>query len=136
MNRTGATNGPFSPTFDKLDSVFPPRKNVLLESKNASFPVDPEAVIVTKRFVFSGTTISKLRSKAGSVHGEHIRVTLVASLIWKALISVDQMKTGRLRDCLLAPAMNLRGKAGSCTRIKKLVWERVGSVSNLVFANR
>ncbi|GKB95990.1 hypothetical protein Tco_0982127, partial [Tanacetum coccineum] len=31
----------------------------------------------------------------------------------KALISLDQVKSGTVRDCLLAPTMNLRGKAGS-----------------------
>ncbi|GJX83274.1 hypothetical protein Tco_0332755 [Tanacetum coccineum] len=31
----------------------------------------------------------------------------------KALISLDQVKSGTVRDCLLAPTINLRGKAGS-----------------------
>nr|GEW18658.1 acetyl-CoA-benzylalcohol acetyltransferase-like [Tanacetum cinerariifolium] len=47
------------------------------------------------------------------INGKRSRVKLVAALIWKALISADQVKSGTVRDCLLAPAMNLRGKAGS-----------------------
>ncbi|GJW96603.1 acetyl-CoA-benzylalcohol acetyltransferase-like protein [Tanacetum coccineum] len=44
-------------------------------------------------------------AKTGSVNGKHSRVTLVVALLWKALISLDQLKTGS--------TMNLRGKAGS-----------------------
>ncbi|KAM0012345.1 putative vinorine synthase [Helianthus debilis subsp. tardiflorus] len=75
--------------------------------------VDQEAMVVTKRFRFNGTSMSKLRAKSGSANGQHTRVTLVASLIWKALITVDQVKCGSLRNRLLAPAMSLRGKASS-----------------------
>ncbi|KAJ0700517.1 putative vinorine synthase [Helianthus annuus] len=114
MNRGGGSNmsGSFEPTFDKLDLLFPPMK---VSSRGHSLvSVDQEAMVVTKRFRFNGTSISKLRAKSGSANGQqHTRVTLVASLIWKALIAVDQVKCGSLRNCLLAPAMSLRGKASS-----------------------
>lgn len=110
-NRKGDSNGAFRPSFDNMASLFPPRE--ISSSKYSLIPNDPEAIIVTKRFVFNGDTISKLREKASSPNRKHSRVTLVASLIWKALISIDQVKSGSFRDCLLAPAINLRGKAGS-----------------------
>ncbi|KAM0012342.1 putative vinorine synthase [Helianthus debilis subsp. tardiflorus] len=75
--------------------------------------VDQPPVIITKRYVFNETAISNLRAKASSENSKHSRVTLVSSLIWKALITVDQVKSGRLRENLLAPTINLRGKTGS-----------------------
>ncbi|PWA72917.1 Chloramphenicol acetyltransferase-like domain-containing protein [Artemisia annua] len=110
-NRTGISNGAYAPSFDNLALSFPPKKSSSL--KHSPIKVDQKALVVTKRFVFNETTISKLRKKAGSINRKYSRVTLVAALIWKALISVDQVKSGTIRDCLLAPAMNLRGKAGS-----------------------
>lgn len=110
MNRTGHINDAFCPSFDNLDSIFPPKEISSLEK--SVITNEPQAKIVTKRFVFNGTTISKLREKAGSSNCKHSRVTLVSSLIWKALISVDQIKSGSFRNCLLAPAINFRGKVG------------------------
>ncbi|XP_076954830.1 limonoid 21-O-acetyltransferse-like isoform X2 [Bidens hawaiensis] len=111
MNREGANNGAFAPTFDNLDHMFTPMSNS--SPGHSSDPVDQEAVIVTKRFRFNGSSISKLRAKTGSLNGEHSRVTLVTSLIWKALITVDIIKSGSLRDCMLTVAINFRGKASS-----------------------
>ncbi|MFS7979282.1 putative transferase [Helianthus anomalus] len=113
MNRGGGgnINASFEPTFDKLDLLFQPMK--VSSCGHSLVSVDQEAMVVTKRVRFNGTSISKLRAKSGSANGQHTRVTLVASLIWKALIAVDQVKCGSLRNCLLAPAMSLRGKASS-----------------------
>ncbi|KAJ9538069.1 LOW QUALITY PROTEIN: hypothetical protein OSB04_030802 [Centaurea solstitialis] len=111
INNKGYGNGAFRPSFDNMASLFPPRE--ISSSEHSLVPSDPEAIIFTKRFEFTGKTISKLRAKAGSTKRKHSRVTLVASLIWKALIDIDQVKSGSFRDCLLAPAINLRGKAGS-----------------------
>ncbi|XP_076940526.1 limonoid 21-O-acetyltransferse-like [Bidens hawaiensis] len=111
MNREGGDNGSFAPTFDNLDQMFLPTKDSIFE--DSSILVEKEDMIVTKRFRFNVTSISKLRAKAGLMNGEHSRVTLVASLIWKTLIAIDQVKCGIVRNCLLAPAMNFRGKASS-----------------------
>nr|XP_043625976.1 pelargonidin 3-O-(6-caffeoylglucoside) 5-O-(6-O-malonylglucoside) 4'''-malonyltransferase-like [Erigeron canadensis] len=111
-NRTRPSNGPFSPSFDNLDSLFRPREN--LSNEHSPVSVELENITVTKRFVFDRTAIRKLRSKTGLENStKHSRVTLVASLVWKALILIDKVNCGRFRDCLLAPAMNLRGKVGS-----------------------
>ncbi|KAJ0700516.1 putative vinorine synthase [Helianthus annuus] len=111
MNHACGGDGAFAPTYDKLDHLFPPVTNS--SPGHSSDPVDQEAIVVTKRFLFNGTSISKLRAKAGSAKGEHTRVTLVASLLWKALIAIDRVKSGSFRDCLLMVAINLRGKASS-----------------------
>nr|XP_043625268.1 acetyl-CoA-benzylalcohol acetyltransferase-like [Erigeron canadensis] len=108
LNRTGQTSGAFSISFDNLDSVFPPKE---IESFEDSPVIDKsQTKIVTKRFVFNGSIISKLRAKSGPRNPRHSRVTLVAAIIWKAIISVDQVKSGSLRNSVLAPAINLRGK--------------------------
>ncbi|GJW96602.1 acetyl-CoA-benzylalcohol acetyltransferase-like protein [Tanacetum coccineum] len=109
-NRTGCISDAFCPTFDNLASLFQPR--VISSMEQSHVTNEPLPKIVTKRYVFNGSIISKLKEKAGSDYGKHSRVTLVAALIWKALISVDQLKSGSLRNCILAPAINLRGKIG------------------------
>ncbi|GJX83273.1 acetyl-CoA-benzylalcohol acetyltransferase-like protein [Tanacetum coccineum] len=110
-NRTGCISDAFCPTFDNLASLFQPR--VISSMEQSHVTNEPLPKIVTKRYVFNGSIISKLKEKDGSDYGKHSRVTLVAALIWKALISVDQLKSGSLRNCILAPAINLRGKIGS-----------------------
>ncbi|XP_071716817.1 limonoid 21-O-acetyltransferse-like [Rutidosis leptorrhynchoides] len=110
MTRTGVSNGAFSPSFDNLDSVFPPKQIPSLGISNTD---EKHAKIVTKRFVFNKNTISMLREKTGSPNRRHSRVTLVSALIWKALMTIDQVKSGTLMNGLLAPAISLRGKVGS-----------------------
>ncbi|KAL8188965.1 hypothetical protein R6Q57_029485 [Mikania cordata] len=111
MNRTGCSNGSYAPSFDNLGSIFPPMDIPLLEPEPIKF--DPKPVILTKRYVFNKTAISNLRVKAGPYNTTCSRVTLVSSLIWNTLITIDHVKSGRFRDCLLVPAMSLRGKIGS-----------------------
>ncbi|KAK9071061.1 hypothetical protein SSX86_009629 [Deinandra increscens subsp. villosa] len=114
-NRIGSGNGAYHPSFDHLERIFRPLDISNISShEHSPVTVEQETDIVTKWYVFNGTAISNLRAKAGSESAKHSsRVTLVSSLIWKALIDVDRVKTGRFRDCLLAPAMTLRGKIGS-----------------------
>nr|GEY31442.1 acetyl-CoA-benzylalcohol acetyltransferase-like [Tanacetum cinerariifolium] len=90
INRTGGSTGAFFPSFDNLVAFFPPMEVPL--SNYPPIPSDPEAIIVNKRFLFDGTTISKLRAKAGSSNRRHSQVTLVTAVIWKALISIDSSK--------------------------------------------
>ncbi|KAD6795381.1 hypothetical protein E3N88_06277 [Mikania micrantha] len=111
MNRTGCSNGSYAPSFDNLGFIFPPLDIPLLEPEPIKF--DPKPVILTKRYVFNKTAISNLRAKAGPNNTTCSRVTLVTSLIWNTLITIDHVKSGRFRDCLLVPAMSLRGKIGS-----------------------
>ncbi|KAL4588550.1 hypothetical protein LXL04_001442 [Taraxacum kok-saghyz] len=115
-NRTGGSDGDFSPSFDNLDSFFPPT-NISSSNHSLKIPNNPESIVLLKKkFVFNGSSISKLRAKinpSSILHRGYSRVTLVASLIWKTLISIDKVNNGSFRDCLLAPALNLRGKVGS-----------------------
>ncbi|KAI5661358.1 hypothetical protein M9H77_20681 [Catharanthus roseus] len=103
-----------SPNFT-VPSIFPSRQELgrvypELGASNLS--------IVTRRFTFKGSLISKFRNKFretfGSRNNHHhqpSRVTVVTAVIWKALINVSQQKHGHLRPSLLSPAMSLRGKA-------------------------
>nr|XP_016433269.1 PREDICTED: acetyl-CoA-benzylalcohol acetyltransferase-like [Nicotiana tabacum] len=74
-----------------------------------------EVKIVTRRFLFDETEISRLKDlfKEKATTDQEIqptRVTLVTAVIWKALISVAQAKHGQLRPSLLVIVINLRGR--------------------------
>ncbi|GJZ99561.1 acetyl-CoA-benzylalcohol acetyltransferase-like protein [Tanacetum coccineum] len=110
INRTGCIDDAFSPCFDNVVTLFPPK---VVPSIKQTPITNPQPKMVSKRYMFSGTILSKLRAKAGLPDRKHSRVTLVTALIWKALINVDKSKTGSLRNYIMAPAINLRGKVGS-----------------------
>ncbi|XP_058195435.1 pelargonidin 3-O-(6-caffeoylglucoside) 5-O-(6-O-malonylglucoside) 4'''-malonyltransferase-like [Rhododendron vialii] len=65
--------------------------------------------VVTRRFVFDGTSIKSLKAKVG---GTKTRVELVSALIWRALIGVSQAKHGYLRAYQLVQPTGLRRKIG------------------------
>ncbi|KAK1417599.1 hypothetical protein QVD17_26729 [Tagetes erecta] len=111
MNRTGRSDAAYIPSFDNLATLFPPMEVSSLDHHPPN-TLDAKPVILTKSYVFNGAAISNLRAKASSENSKHSRVTLVTALIWKALISIDQVKSGHGRDCLLAPAIMLRRKKG------------------------
>ncbi|KAK9071064.1 hypothetical protein SSX86_009632 [Deinandra increscens subsp. villosa] len=115
VNRIGSENVTYRPSFDHLERIFQPLDISNISShEHSPVAVEQKPVMLTKRYVFNGTAISNLRAKAGPESSKQsTRVTLVSSLIWKALIDVDRVKTGRFRDCLLSPAISLRGKRES-----------------------
>ncbi|PWA72918.1 Chloramphenicol acetyltransferase-like domain-containing protein [Artemisia annua] len=109
INRTGCSDDAFSPSFDKMVTLFPPE----VVPSIVQIPVsNPQSKMVSKRYMFSGTILSKLRAKAGSPDCKHSRVTLVTAVIWKALIGVDKLNCGSVRNYIMSPAINLRGKVG------------------------
>lgn len=110
INRTGCIDDAFSPSFDKMVTLFPPKVVPSIEQIPVS---NAQPKMVSKRYMFTGTILSKLRAKAGSPDRKHSRVTLVTALIWKALIGVDKLNCGSVRNYIMAPAINLRGKVGS-----------------------
>ncbi|TXG65487.1 hypothetical protein EZV62_006762 [Acer yangbiense] len=82
-----------------------------------SIPVleDNWTKLITKRFVFNGDAISKLKAKvmasSGSATKRHpSRVEVVTACIWKARMRVAQAKHGHSRPSLLTLAYNFRGK--------------------------
>ncbi|TXG65486.1 hypothetical protein EZV62_006761 [Acer yangbiense] len=82
-----------------------------------SIPVleDNWTKLITKRFVFNGDAISKLKAKVmascGSAAIRHpSRVEVVTAFIWKARMRVAQAKHRHSRPSLLTLAYNFRGK--------------------------
>ncbi|KAK3200243.1 hypothetical protein Dsin_023658 [Dipteronia sinensis] len=71
--------------------------------------------LITKRFVFNGDAISKLKAKVMASSGQaafrHLsRVEVVTAIIWKVRMRVAQVKHGHSRPSLLTLAYNFRGK--------------------------
>ncbi|KAK2971797.1 hypothetical protein RJ640_018486 [Escallonia rubra] len=99
------------PSFGSLASLFPLR--CLSSFKPPPVPLNNTgAKIVTKMFLFDAMTLSRLKARASASNSnDHpTRVVVVMVLIWRALIGTARAKHGQLRDSILAPAMNLRGK--------------------------
>ncbi|KAK3200242.1 hypothetical protein Dsin_023657 [Dipteronia sinensis] len=70
---------------------------------------------ITKRFVFNGDAISKLKAKVMASSGSAVkrhpsRVEVVTAFIWKARIRVSQAKHGHSRPSLLTLSYNFREK--------------------------
>ncbi|CAK9174037.1 unnamed protein product [Ilex paraguariensis] len=103
------------PNFD-LGSLFPPRTLPGLEISPP--PFNSEIKIVTRRFVFNGEAITKLKAKAeaqaqinnNGMECQPTRVEVVTAVIWKALISAARAKHGHLRASLLTHNVNMRQK--------------------------
>ncbi|XP_027108872.1 pelargonidin 3-O-(6-caffeoylglucoside) 5-O-(6-O-malonylglucoside) 4'''-malonyltransferase-like [Coffea arabica] len=72
--------------------------------------------ILTRRFVFDGRAISKIRSKVlmncenGTTKHQYTRVQLVSGLFIRALLGLDRAKYGRSRASLITHTVNLRNK--------------------------
>ncbi|KAJ4848945.1 hypothetical protein Tsubulata_034181 [Turnera subulata] len=102
-----------SPGFD-AGSLFPSTEALTYVPAPPSISNDTK--IVTKRFVFGGDAIFKLKARAM----EHTcysdsknlpsRVQVVTAMIWKALMGINQAKHNQLRTSLLVSSYNLRDK--------------------------
>ncbi|XP_038681011.1 acetyl-CoA-benzylalcohol acetyltransferase-like [Tripterygium wilfordii] len=116
------------PNFN-LGSLFPARATEF----STPVPEFNRLKLITKRFVFSGDSISKLKAKAmpksGDVKRQPSKVKVVKSLIWKVLIGMSQMQHGKNRNSLMIFPVNLRGKTvlipeNSCGNAYKLAVAR------------
>ncbi|KAL3641590.1 hypothetical protein CASFOL_012405 [Castilleja foliolosa] len=69
-------------------------------------------IIVVKRFLFNKEAISSLKSKLKPRNDKGFlsRVRVASGLISKALIGVDIAKHGKLRDCFVLQAVNMRSR--------------------------
>ncbi|KAB1214444.1 Acetyl-CoA-benzylalcohol acetyltransferase [Morella rubra] len=114
--RGAGVNEVIRPSFD-LASFFPPREiTVPLDLP----PVDAtkSKAFTTKRFVFNGTAISRLKDIARGdaddptlpKRQQYSRVVVVTALMWKALIGVAQARDGGLRPSLACHPVNMRGR--------------------------
>ncbi|KAF3435060.1 hypothetical protein FNV43_RR22147 [Rhamnella rubrinervis] len=93
------------PSFN-LASIFPPRENY-----RPNLPrLDNRVKLVTKMFVFNGTSISTLKERVRCQIPKPSRVEMVTALVWRALIRVSEVKNKRLRASLATHSLNLRGK--------------------------
>lgn len=101
-----------APTFE-LGNLFPAITDHVRIPKYP-FAFKNKLDLVTRRFVFEGTAISKLKAQVvsgdGGLKGQASRVKVVSALIWKALMGVSRAKHGYLRPSLLVHSMNLRDK--------------------------
>lgn len=95
-----------SPSFEL--GIFFPAVRDLPNIEAAAAPLKSGLKIVTKRFLFDGKAITKLKAEVDD--RQVTRVQMVIALIWKAHISALRAKRGHLRDFLLMLPMNLRGK--------------------------
>ena len=86
-----------------LSSIFPPKET----PETIWLPMRPSRRVVTKRFVFDGSSVKSLK---GMVEGSKSRVKVVTALIWKTLIKMNQVKNGFLRPATITLPMDLRGK--------------------------
>ncbi|OWM71954.1 hypothetical protein CDL15_Pgr017837 [Punica granatum] len=118
-SREGITKVIIRPSFD-TGSLFP-----IKEEPEESFPLPMEVggdqKLVLKRFVFNAEALSDLRAKIMATFGSQdkgsdfhkkrpSRVELVTALISRALISIDQAKTGQLRPMVLVHSVNFHTK--------------------------
>ncbi|GFP85230.1 pelargonidin 3-o-(6-caffeoylglucoside) 5-o-(6-o-malonylglucoside) 4'''-malonyltransferase [Phtheirospermum japonicum] len=95
---------PIIPSFES-PSLFP--------GINLDYDVEPtNDIIVVKRLLFNKEAISSLKSKLRPRNGKGFlsRVRVVSAVIAKALIGVDMAKHGKLRDCFILQAVNMRGR--------------------------
>lgn len=65
------------------------------------------AKVVTRRFVFDGAAITKLKTDIGC---QATRVEVVTAVVWKAFINLSLAKHGNSKTSLLEHAVNLRGR--------------------------
>ncbi|CAK9174040.1 unnamed protein product [Ilex paraguariensis] len=101
------------PYFD-LGSLFPPSTG----QEISLALLNPEINVVTRRFVFNGEAITKLKANAQTIaqiqtngmECQPTRVEVMTGVRWKALISAARAKHGRLRDSLLIQTVNMRGR--------------------------
>lgn len=95
----------FHPSFN-LASIFPPRDNYKPDLPRLNNRIK----LVTKRFVFSATSISTLKESVRDKIPKPSRVEMVTARVWRALIRVSEAKNKRLRASLATHSLNLRGK--------------------------
>ncbi|KAJ6413208.1 hypothetical protein OIU84_006079 [Salix udensis] len=104
------------PSFE-LSSLCPPREmhpRGVLNQGEAE-----ENKIVTIKYVFNGTDLSKLKLEAanGSADGSRLlkeeptRVEIVTAVIWRSLIRVARARRGYSTPSVLAIPVNMRGRA-------------------------
>ncbi|KAB1214458.1 Acetyl-CoA-benzylalcohol acetyltransferase [Morella rubra] len=114
--RGAGINEVIRPSFD-LASFFPPRE-ITVPLDLPSLHAKKSKAVTTKRFVFNGTAISRLKDIArGDADDptlpksqQYSRVVVVTALMWKALIGVAQARHGRLRPSLVRHPVNMRGR--------------------------
>ncbi|XP_038685716.1 stemmadenine O-acetyltransferase-like [Tripterygium wilfordii] len=102
----------------------PDFSSTCLFPQNTKFPQDPISPIIVgqifgrdgnfvfKRFLFEGSTVSNLKSKATSsgVHNP-TRVEVVLALLFRCVMSAMKAKYGVQKSILMSTAVNLRSRA-------------------------
>jgi len=71
--------------------------------------------IVTKRFVFNRSNISRLKQKVGSFDFTPTRVEAVTALIWRSLLEAAKASSeeGKFPACMVSHAVNIRSRMAS-----------------------
>ncbi|WVZ14349.1 hypothetical protein V8G54_011915 [Vigna mungo] len=105
---TSRGNKPILPQMEEGAQVFPPRK---IEMDLIRGMMGQKS-IVTKRFVFNRTNISRLKQKLGSFDFTPTSVEAVTSLIWKSSLEAAKASSeeGKIPASMVSHAVNIRSR--------------------------
>ncbi|BAU02104.1 hypothetical protein LR48_Vigan10g125000 [Vigna angularis] len=105
---TSRGNKPILPQMEEGAQVFPPRK---IEMDMIRGMMGQKS-IVTKRFVFNRTNISRLKQKLGSFDFTPTSVEAVTALVWKSSLEAAKASSeeGKIPASMVSHAVNIRSR--------------------------